>query len=66
MLFILAEKEEYFDNKDHGVKSFERAKGPKKLVTIPGISHYTGSTAKPARRPRSGPWDRSPSVSEQL
>ena len=40
MLFILAEKEEYFDNKDHGVKAFERAKGPKKLVTIPGISHY--------------------------
>ena len=40
MLFILAEKEEYFDNKDHGLKAFERAKGPKKLVTIPGITHY--------------------------
>ncbi len=40
MLFILAEKEEYFDNKDHGIKAFERAKGPKKLVTIPGITHY--------------------------
>jgi len=40
MLFILAEMEGYFDNKDHGVKAFERAKGPKKLVTIPGISHY--------------------------
>jgi dienelactone hydrolase len=40
MLFILAEKEEYFDNKDHGHKAFERAKGPKKLVTIPGITHY--------------------------
>ena len=36
MLFILAEKEEYFNNKDHGIKAFERAKGPKKLVTIPG------------------------------
>ena len=40
MLFILAEKEEYFNNKDHGLKAFGRAKGPKKLVTIPGITHY--------------------------
>lgn len=40
MLFILAEKEEYFDNKDHGIKAHDRAKGPKKLVTIPGIKHY--------------------------
>jgi hypothetical protein len=40
MLFILAETEEYFDNKDHGVKAYERAQGPRKLVTIPGISHY--------------------------
>lgn len=40
MLFILAEKEELFDNKDHGVKAHERAKGPKKLVTIPKITHY--------------------------
>src|SRR5262249_2743296 len=40
MLFILAEKEEYFDNKDHGHKAYAPAKGPKKLVTIPGITHY--------------------------
>jgi dipeptidyl aminopeptidase/acylaminoacyl peptidase len=40
MLFIIAEKEELFDNRDHGVKAYERAKGPKKLVTIPNISHY--------------------------
>ena len=40
MLFLLAEREEYFDNKDHGLKAFERAKGPKRLVTIPGIKHY--------------------------
>jgi dienelactone hydrolase len=40
MLFILAEKEELFDNKDHGIKAHERARGPKKLVTIPKISHY--------------------------
>jgi fermentation-respiration switch protein FrsA (DUF1100 family) len=40
MLFIIAEKEELFDNKDHAIKAYERAKGPKKLVTIPGITHY--------------------------
>jgi dienelactone hydrolase len=40
MLFIMAETEEYFDNKDHGVKAYERARGPRKMVTIPGISHY--------------------------
>jgi dienelactone hydrolase len=39
-LFIVAETEEYFDNKDHAGKAYERAVGPKKLVTIPGISHY--------------------------
>ncbi|HEY4308393.1 MAG TPA: alpha/beta fold hydrolase [Pirellulales bacterium] len=40
MLFILAEKEELFDNRDHGLKAYERATGPKKLVTIPNITHY--------------------------
>src|SRR5262249_50820584 len=40
MLFILAEKEELMDNKEHGVKAYERAKGRKKLVTIPKITHY--------------------------
>src|SRR5262245_6768821 len=40
MLFIIAEKEELFDNRDHGIKAHERAKGPKKLVTIPNITHY--------------------------
>jgi uncharacterized protein len=40
MLFIIAEKEEYFDNKDHAINAHTLAKGPKKLVTIPGISHY--------------------------
>jgi pimeloyl-ACP methyl ester carboxylesterase len=40
MLFILAEKEELMNNRDHGVKAHERAKGPKKLVTIPKITHY--------------------------
>ena len=49
MQFILAEKEEYFNNKDHGIKAFERAKGPKKMVTIPGIAHY-GIYSPPARQ----------------
>jgi dienelactone hydrolase len=40
MLFIVAEKEELFDNREHGIKAHERAKGPKKLVTIPKITHY--------------------------
>jgi dienelactone hydrolase len=40
MLFIIAEKEELFDNKDHGIKAYNRAKGPKKLEVIPGITHY--------------------------
>ena len=40
MLFIIAEKEELFDNRDHGIKAHELAKGPKKLVTIPKITHY--------------------------
>jgi dienelactone hydrolase len=40
MLFILAEKEELFDNKEHGIKAHARARGPKKLVTIPKITHY--------------------------
>jgi dienelactone hydrolase len=39
-LFVLAEKEELFDNKDHGILAHERAKGPKKLVIIPEIKHY--------------------------
>lgn len=40
MLFIIAEKEELFDNKDHAIKAYELVVGPKKLVTIPGITHY--------------------------
>jgi uncharacterized protein len=40
MLFIVAEKEELFDNRDHGIKAHDLAKGPKKLVIIPNITHY--------------------------
>jgi uncharacterized protein len=48
MLFILAEKEELFDNQDHGIKAHARAKGPKKLVTISNITHYgVYTTARP-------------------
>lgn len=39
-LFIIAEKEELFDNKDHAILAHERATGVKKLVSIPGIKHY--------------------------
>jgi dienelactone hydrolase len=40
MLFVIAEKEELFDNADHGILAHERAKGPKKLVVVEGIQHY--------------------------
>lgn len=40
MLFVIAEKEELFDNRDHGILAHERAPGPKKLVTISDIKHY--------------------------
>ena len=39
-LFIIAEKEELFDNKDHAILAHERATGVKKLVTIKDIKHY--------------------------
>jgi hypothetical protein len=39
-LFIIAEKEELFDNKDHAVLAYQRATGVKKLVTVEGIKHY--------------------------
>jgi dienelactone hydrolase len=38
--FVIAEKEELFDNKDHAIKAYERARGPKRLITVPGITHY--------------------------
>jgi len=39
-LFIIAENEELFDNKDHAILAYERAGGVKKLVTVKGIKHY--------------------------
>jgi len=40
MLFIAAEKEELFDNREHPQRAYERAKQPRKYVVIPGIAHY--------------------------
>lgn len=39
-LFIIAEKEELFDNRDHAIKAHALAKGTKKLVVVKGIKHY--------------------------
>ncbi len=47
-LFIIAENEELFDNKDHAILAHERATGIKKLVTIKGIKHYGAYNEKRA------------------
>ncbi len=52
MLFVIAEKEELFDNEDHAIKAHALAKGPKKIVTIPGITHYGIYLAKRAEAER--------------
>ena len=40
LMFVIAEKEELFDNRDHAIKAHAAAAGIKKLATIPGIAHY--------------------------
>jgi dienelactone hydrolase len=40
MQFVIAGNEELFDNKDNGIKAYQRAMGPKNLVTVPNIKHY--------------------------
>lgn len=40
MMIVVAENEELFDNKQHGILAYERYKGPKELVVVPGIKHY--------------------------
>lgn len=40
MLFIAAENEELFDNRQHPQLAYERANEPKRYVVIPGIAHY--------------------------
>jgi dienelactone hydrolase len=39
-LFLIAENEELFDNKEHAILAHERATGVKKLMVIKGIKHY--------------------------
>jgi uncharacterized protein len=50
MQFVVAEKEELMDNKDNGVLAYQRAKGPRNLVTIPEITHYGVYMVPPARQ----------------
>jgi len=40
MMFVVAEKEELFDNAKHAKLVYDRAREPKKYVVIPGITHY--------------------------
>ena len=40
LMFVIAENEELFDNRDHAIKAHGAASGVKKLVTLPGIKHY--------------------------
>ena len=41
VLFIVAEKEELFDNKDNAKLAYDRMPGTKKkYVALPGITHY--------------------------
>jgi dienelactone hydrolase len=41
VLFIVAEKEELFDNKDHAKLAYDRMAGArKKYVSVPDITHY--------------------------
>ncbi len=39
-LFIIAEREELFDNREHAILAHDRASGVKKLVIIKNIKHY--------------------------
>lgn len=40
MMIVVAENEELFDNRQHGILAYERYKGPKQLVVVPKIKHY--------------------------
>jgi len=40
LLIIVAEKEELFDNREHGERAYQLASEPKKYVVVPGITHY--------------------------
>lgn len=38
--FVLSEHEQYLNNEEHAIAAYKRYQGPKKLVVIPGTSHY--------------------------
>ncbi len=40
MQFVIAEKEELFDNQDHAIKAYNAFQGKKNLITAPAITHY--------------------------
>lgn len=40
LMFVIAETEELFDNRDNAIKAHAATTGIKRLVTIPGIKHY--------------------------
>lgn len=40
IMIVVAENEELFDNRQHGLLAYERYRGPKRLVVVPAIKHY--------------------------
>ena len=40
LMFVIAENEELFDNRDHAIKAHAAATRVKKIVTVPSIKHY--------------------------
>ena len=40
VLFVVAEKEQLMNNRDHAYAAMEILTGPKKLISVPGITHF--------------------------
>ena len=40
VLFVVAEKEELINNRDHAYAAMEILTGPKKLISVPGVTHF--------------------------
>lgn len=40
VLFVVAEKEQLMNNRDHAYAAMEVLTGPKKLISVPGITHF--------------------------
>jgi uncharacterized protein len=38
--FIVAEREELFDNREHAYSAMEVLTGPKRLISVPGVTHF--------------------------